>query len=70
MNLLKKLLGSGCKHKFSWPRIGTDGRHYQICIGCGTAYEYDWNMMRRTDHLLVPVAHRNDHLLVPGVHHA
>lgn len=70
MNLLKKLLGRGCKHKFSWPRIGADGRHYQICIGCGTAYEYDWNRMRRTDHLMVPVAHPNDHLLVPGVHHA
>lgn len=70
MNFLKKLLGQGCKHKFTWPRLDSDGRYYQICIGCGTAYEYDWKMMRRTDHLLVPGAHRSDALLVPGTHHA
>ncbi|MFY9561119.1 MAG: hypothetical protein WAQ52_12870 [Terriglobales bacterium] len=49
----KRLLGRGCPHRFSWPRIDTDGRHYQICLVCGTAYEYDWTMMRRTGRLMV-----------------
>ncbi len=54
MNFLKKLVGRGCAHRFSWPRIDADGRHYQICLACGAAYEYDWEAMRRTDHLLTP----------------
>jgi hypothetical protein len=48
MNFLKKLLGNGCSHRFAWPRVDADGRHYQICLACGTAYEYDWETMRRT----------------------
>jgi hypothetical protein len=52
MNFLKQLLGRGCTHRFAWPRIGADGRHYQICLACGKAYEYDWRMMRRTDRQL------------------
>jgi hypothetical protein len=32
------------------------GRYYQRCLGCGTAYEYDWAMMRRTDRLLAALA--------------
>jgi hypothetical protein len=52
MNLLKMFLGRGCSHRFTWPRIDDQGRHYQICLLCGTAYEYDWSMMRRTDRLL------------------
>lgn len=52
MNLLKLILRQGCTHRFSWPRIDDNGRHYQICLACGTAYEYDWTMMRRTDRLL------------------
>jgi hypothetical protein len=59
MNFLKNLLGQGCKHRFSWPRTDGNGRYYQICLGCGIAYEYDWILMRLTDHLLPP-----------GVHHA
>ncbi len=51
MNFLKKLLARGCAHRFSWPRIDDDGRHYQVCLICGTAYEYDWKMMRRTRRL-------------------
>jgi len=58
MNFLKQLLGKGCTHHFSWPRVDDNGHHYQICLACGTAYEYDWRMMRRTDRLL--------HLAVPG----
>jgi hypothetical protein len=52
MNFLERLLARGCAHDFSWPRIDDDGRHYQICLMCGTAYEYDWRMMRRTDRML------------------
>jgi hypothetical protein len=52
MNLLKLVFGRGCQHRFSWPRIDSKGDHYQICLLCGTAYEYDWRMMRRTDRLL------------------
>jgi hypothetical protein len=55
MNFLMQLLAHGCGHRFAWPRIGPDGRHYQICLACGTAYEYDWRKMERTDRLL-PVA--------------
>ena len=43
VKLLKLLLRQGCTHRFSWPRIDDNGRHYQICLACGTAYEYDWN---------------------------
>jgi hypothetical protein len=53
MNVLKLFLGRGCSHRFTWPRIDDHGRHYQICLLCGKAYEYDWSMMRRTDRLLV-----------------
>lgn len=56
MNFLKQLLVLGCTHRFSWPRIDDDGRHYQICLACGTAYEYDWKVMRRTGRPLVAVA--------------
>jgi hypothetical protein len=52
MNFFEQLLRQGCTHRFSWPRIDGDGHHYQICLACGTAYEYDWSLMRRTDRLL------------------
>ena len=52
VKLLKLLLRRGCTHRFSWPRIDENGRHYQICLACGTAYEYDWRLMRRTNRLL------------------
>jgi hypothetical protein len=55
VNLLELILRQGCTHRFSWPRIDDNGRHYQICLACGTAYEYDWTMMRRTDRLLAVV---------------
>lgn len=56
MNFLKHLLRQGCTHRFSWPRIDENGRHYQICLACGTAYEYDWTVMRRTGRLLAAAA--------------
>lgn len=42
-----------CPHKFCWPRLDGGGRHYQVCLLCGTAYEYDWNLMRRTKRLIL-----------------
>jgi hypothetical protein len=53
MSFLKRFFGRGCSHRFTWPRLGGNGQHYQICLICGTAYEYDWKGMRRTDRLLV-----------------
>jgi hypothetical protein len=53
MNFWKRLCGKGCAHRFTWPRIDADGCHYQICLLCGTAYAYDWTMMRRTSRLMV-----------------
>jgi hypothetical protein len=51
MNFWKRLWGSGCAHRFSWPRVDANGCHYQICPLCGIAYEYDWATMRRTRRL-------------------
>ena len=56
MNFLKRLLGKGCSHRFMWPRVDDQGRHYQICSLCGTAYEYDWQLMHRTDRVMGPAA--------------
>jgi hypothetical protein len=53
VKLLQLLLQKGCPHRFSWPRVDDNGRHYQVCLACGTAYEYDWEMMRRTNRMLV-----------------
>jgi len=49
MRFLQRLFGEFCSHRFTWPRLSGDGQHYQICLICGTAYEYDWMRMRRTD---------------------
>ena len=54
MNFLKKLLSRACSHRFSWPRTDANGRYYQNCLLCGTAYEYDWTAMRRTGPPLTP----------------
>jgi hypothetical protein len=51
MILLKRLLNI-CSHRFSWPRAGTNGQHYQICLRCGLAFVYDWRAMRRTARVL------------------
>jgi hypothetical protein len=53
MKFLQRLLGELCSHRFTWPRLSGNGQHYQICLICGTAYEYDWKRMQRTDRLLV-----------------
>ena len=52
MTFLKGLLKRACSHRFAWPRLDAAGRHYQICLLCGTAYEYDWSLMRRTSRTL------------------
>lgn len=51
-SFLKRLLGRLCPHRFSWPHSGTHGQDYQVCLICGTAYEYDWMAMRRTGRLV------------------
>jgi hypothetical protein len=53
MSFLKRVFGRGCSHRFTWPRLGENGQHYQVCLSCGAAYEYDWDQMRRTSRLLV-----------------
>ena len=53
MSFLKRVFGRGCSHRFTWPRLSKNGRHYQVCLSCGIAYEYDWDRMRRTSRLLV-----------------
>ena len=56
MNFLKRLLGKHCAHQFSWPRLYTDGHHYQTCSRCGISYEYDWNTMQLTGRVKAVVA--------------
>jgi hypothetical protein len=58
MRFLQRLLGEFCSHRFTWPRLTCNGQHYQICLICGTAYEYDWKRMRRTDRPLVTTGHQ------------
>jgi hypothetical protein len=53
MKFFQRLFGDFCPHRFTWPRLNGNGQHYQICLICGTAYEYDWKRMRRTDRLFV-----------------
>ena len=48
MRLLKWFFEPGCAHRFTWPRMERNGRHYQICLDCATAYAYDWEKMQRT----------------------
>jgi hypothetical protein len=45
---LKRLIDRLCPHRFSWPHSGAHGQDYQVCLICGTAYEYDMVNMRRT----------------------
>ena len=42
-----------CPHRFSWPH-SVHGQDYQVCVICGTAYEYDWVTMRRIRRLTPP----------------
>jgi len=44
-----------CPHRFSWPH-SVHGQDYQVCVICGTAYEYDWTTMRRVRRLTIPLS--------------
>jgi hypothetical protein len=52
--LVKLILQRMCSHRFSWPHSGVDGQDYQVCLICGTAYEYDLVTMRRVRRLESP----------------
>lgn len=47
--LMDVLMLGRCSHEFSWPRRGTDGQYYQVCLVCASQYKYDWKTMRRTE---------------------
>jgi hypothetical protein len=51
--LLKQILQWLCPHRFSWPH-SIHGQDYQVCLLCGTAFEYDVTAMRRTGRLVAP----------------
>jgi hypothetical protein len=52
--LLNVLLAKLCPHRFSWPH-SVEGQDYQVCLICGTAYEYDLRTMRRVRRLTLPL---------------
>ena len=54
--LMDALMLGHCSHEFSWPRRADTGEYYQVCMLCATAYQYDWNNMRRGDPIDEPVA--------------
>jgi hypothetical protein len=47
--IMDVLMLGRCSHEFSWPRRGTDGNYYQVCLLCAVEYKYDWDTMRRTE---------------------
>jgi hypothetical protein len=51
--LLNLLLAKLCPHRFSWPH-SVHGQDYQVCLICGTTYEYDVRTMRRVRRLNLP----------------
>lgn len=55
-SLLQKL----CPHRFSWPHSGLHGKDYQVCLICGSTYEYDWITMRRVRRVALPVSRQAD----------
>jgi hypothetical protein len=50
---LRVLLRWLCPHRFSWPHSGIHGQEYQVCLRCGTAFEYDTTAMRRTGRVVL-----------------
>jgi hypothetical protein len=66
MSFLKRVFGRGCSHRLTWPRLGNNGQHYQICLDCGVAYEYDWQGMRLTGRLLATVGRQAFNEEQPG----
>jgi PilZ domain len=49
--IMDVLMLGRCSHEFSWPRRGSDGEYYQVCLLCAAEYKYDWATMRRTQRL-------------------
>lgn len=47
--IMDVLMLGRCSHEFSWPRRGTDGDYYQVCLLCAAEYKYDWITMRRIE---------------------
>jgi hypothetical protein len=47
--IMDVLMLGRCSHEFSWPRRGSDGNYYQVCLLCAAEYKYDWATMRRTE---------------------
>ena len=47
--IMDVLMLGHCSHEFSWPRRGSDGDYYQVCLLCAAEYKYDWTTMRRTE---------------------
>jgi hypothetical protein len=52
--LLNRIIEKLCPHRFSWPHSGANGQDYQVCLICGSAYEYDLIEMRRTGRMVDP----------------
>ena len=47
--IMDVLMLGRCSHEFSWPRRGSDGEYYQVCLLCAAEYKYDWDSMRRIE---------------------
>ncbi len=47
--IMDVLMLGRCSHEFSWPRRGSDGNYYQVCLLCAAEYKYDWATMRRIE---------------------
>lgn len=54
--LINRIIEKLCPHRFSWPHSGANGQDYQVCLICGSAYEYDLIEMRRTGRVINPEA--------------
>jgi hypothetical protein len=50
--LFNRIIEKLCPHRFSWPHSGPNGQDYQVCLICGSAYEYDLIEMRRTGRVI------------------
>jgi hypothetical protein len=51
---VRRILRFLCPHRFLSPHSGIHGQEYQVCLRCGTAFEYDTTAMRRTGRVVLP----------------
>jgi hypothetical protein len=63
---LKRLLQKLCRHQFTWPHRSGHGNDYQVCLICGSTYEYDWSTMRRTRRLTSALHGGTEFKVQPG----